>query len=97
MQKCNRDLAEIGEISPRLTKSGRDLGEICIVVEISPRSRRDKRDLAEITVRDLVEIELNLDENSARFVMSLRSRRDKRDLANTSARFVMSLRSRRDK
>ena len=36
MQKFNRDLAEIGEIgeiSPRLTRSRRDLGEICIVAD----------------------------------------------------------------
>ena len=45
VQKFNRDLAEIGEISPRLTRSRRDLGEIN---GISPRSRLDKRDLAEI-------------------------------------------------
>ena len=48
-QKMQTQPGNLGEISVKLARSRRDLGEICIVAEISPRSRRDKRDLAEMT------------------------------------------------
>ena len=55
MQNFYRDLAEIGEISPRSARSRHDVREILNLGEIAarhPPSRRDYRDLAEIC-RDL--------------------------------------------